>query len=948
MDETQPSIERQRLRAALTSRLFDAPLEPTRIGRYVVLEPLGQGAMGTVYLAHDPDLDRKVAVKVLSRLVVGEMAQARLRLEAKTMARLSHPNVVVVHEVGHEGDAMFIAMEYVAGGTLAQWCRNHSPGTATRTQKVVELALQAARGLAAAHDAGLVHRDLKPANVLIGDDGRVRVADFGLAREQAEPPSEPLAAPEDTLSDGQTQSQTDENDLERLTRTGQVVGTPAYMAPEQFRGHADARSDQFAWCVTTWEALLGERPFAAPNATRLLAAVEAGEIRTPPDVAGVSPQLLTVLRRGLRANPAERWPTMESVLEELEPQRRASRWPWIVLGSAAVVSAAMLSAGDESTLAPCGDGREALEPVWGTAARESVAEAIRSVGTPSAEETIVPVHDGLDAIAERWAEASERACRDGRSREPELVALAEARRACLTRALDTFSSLTADIRVTDRSSLPQWVPMVLAFDDAMSCDADPMPSLGSAVDPEVLADYDRAQLLIAARQGTKAEALLRSVVDRAPDPGRLRAQALYDIARSNVAMGDWLEADPAAKEALAAAELTDAPAIQLHAWRLIGHAAEVAEDRSRADLALARANNLARRPEVHEADRARLDWTHADVAQHREQYDEALARYESALAVYRNNGEDELRVAAVLQDMSGTLMRTGEPNRAAEAADESVTLVERVLGPGHPRTADALMHAARFGMMSGREGVAERLERSAEIWAAWPDFRPDRLVQLHETRATLAANEGRTDDALAMAEAGLRVLEGLERPFVREWLALGALHGQLLGLSGRFEEAGAEYRALVERFGDQEEVAGESLGVVYVQLVLAGLQMGDVEQARRDLANARRLLDGRFPEGSQPSINYRARLSMMLRGLGEPERALAALPDIEGVDALGPEMRVFVLLERVQVERDLRRFSDARQTLARAKPFADQAPAAVSEMWHAVKKSVDEAEAEAH
>src|SRR5262245_37690244 len=210
--------------------------------------------MGVVYAAYDPELDRRVALKLLH---AGGSVEARKRLlrEAQAMARLAHPNVIAVHDVGTWGDEVFVAMEFVEGPTLAERVRDEEPGW----REVLDLYLQAGEGLAAAHVAGIVHRDFKPQNALVGRDGRVRVLDFGLARGTgALPPREAEEGPDSGAAPGLL--------VTPLTRSGSRMGTPAYMSPEQFEGlPADELSDQFSFCVALYEALYGERPFGGGN-----------------------------------------------------------------------------------------------------------------------------------------------------------------------------------------------------------------------------------------------------------------------------------------------------------------------------------------------------------------------------------------------------------------------------------------------------------------------------------------------------------------------------------------------------------------------------------------------------------------------------------------------------------------------------------------------------------
>jgi serine/threonine protein kinase len=255
-------LARTSIGAGTSARDDAAPLpRGAPLGRFVVLDVLGVGGMGVVYAAYDPDLDRKVALKRLRPQASAHQTDAdardRLLREAQAMARLSHANVVRVYEVVREGDEAYIAMEYVAGETLGAWSR-----AAPRTpDEILSVFTAAGRGLAAAHAVDVVHRDFKPDNVLVDSDGRVCVGDFGLARQLGE------SAP---ASEGATDVANGRRALEvTITRTGTVVGTPAYMAPEQHTGSAtDARTDQFGFCVALYEALYGERPFGGWQSSR--------------------------------------------------------------------------------------------------------------------------------------------------------------------------------------------------------------------------------------------------------------------------------------------------------------------------------------------------------------------------------------------------------------------------------------------------------------------------------------------------------------------------------------------------------------------------------------------------------------------------------------------------------------------------------------------------------
>ncbi len=301
----------------------------TMIGqRYLVERVLGRGGMGTVYLARDMSLGRDVALK-LHRAGSGH---DRLYREAVAMAQLAHPNVVTVFEVGVVDDQLFVAMEYIRGETLRGWV-TQKPRT---WREIVALMIDAGEGLAAAHRAGLVHRDFKPENVLVGEDGRPRVSDFGLARVDSVvtaslPPSSTPRARTAPISVTPVPS------TGPMTEEGSVIGTPAYMPPEQFVGvDVDPRSDQFSFCVATWEALHGTRPFAGTTVPQLQQAIERGEI-TIPETSSVPASVQRVLRRGLTARASERWPDMKSLLAALDRTLHPRNTRWIALAGVAVI-----------------------------------------------------------------------------------------------------------------------------------------------------------------------------------------------------------------------------------------------------------------------------------------------------------------------------------------------------------------------------------------------------------------------------------------------------------------------------------------------------------------------------------------------------------------------------------------------------------------------------------
>ena len=401
-------IDAAALKAAIASDLFGDLAVPMQIGRYEVEAPLGEGGMGVVYAARDPLLARRVALKLLSSAApTDERRRARMVREAQALARLSHPNVVQVYEVGLHGDDMFVAMELVEGVSLREWL-SRSP----KLGEIEEVFVQAGRGLAAAHEADLVHRDFKPTNVMVGHDGRVRVLDFGLA----------LGPGLSTETSGQLQQLSSTTASGRLTRTGAVMGTPAYMAPEQIRGEpADDRADQFAFCVALYEAVVGSRPY------------KFNDLRKRPESAivanwdGVPHAWRAPLRRGLAISAEDRWPTMHGLLAALRRRRTwAARAPWIFVGGAAALAiGAQTNAKPEPEPHPCDQLAETLPQVDEAA----IGAAFSATQQPYANDVWASARQRVDRFAASWAETRRTLC----AADPEPEALS-----CLGRAQSSF------------------------------------------------------------------------------------------------------------------------------------------------------------------------------------------------------------------------------------------------------------------------------------------------------------------------------------------------------------------------------------------------------------------------------------------------------------------------------------------------------------------------------
>ena len=337
------------------SAVGPAPLPPgAPIGRFVVRRVIGVGAMGMVYAAEDPELGRQVALKLLHPGEPGAAAAPstlparRVMREARLAARVSHPNVVSIYEVGSFGEQVFIAMELVKGRSLRAWLDARPRSLVD----ILDVMVAAGRGLAAAHDVGLVHRDFKPDNVLVGEDGRARVGDFGLARRRR--------GGDGRVRRARTTRRPLSGSLEaaapHASRAGRVAGTPAYMAPEQHAGlHTDPRTDQFSFCVALYEALYRQRPFAGETHAEIAAEVAAGRLRPPPPGSRVPTSLHRIVERGLSVRPGDRFASMGELLDALGRDRTRSLRAWAYVALVALVAVATGLAADwvarERTLA---------------------------------------------------------------------------------------------------------------------------------------------------------------------------------------------------------------------------------------------------------------------------------------------------------------------------------------------------------------------------------------------------------------------------------------------------------------------------------------------------------------------------------------------------------------------------------------------------------------------
>lgn len=454
----------------------------SKFGRYTILERLGAGGMGEVWTAYDPHLDRKIALKLIHSQFEGarqDKYRARLLREAQALAKLSHPHVVTVYDVDRIDDRLYIAMEFIEGETVTAWVERVSPSW----KDILEVYMAAARGLAAAHQQGIVHRDIKPSNIVVGTDKRVCVLDFGLAK----------ALQGDATIGESTLELEDETSLhdvvlsarQSLTKTGPTIGTPGYMALEQIRGgrHVGPAADQFSLAVSLYESLYGHSPFSRASLLARLTAMEAGDVVPPPSDTVVPSQVFEVLCRALRPNPDERYPSMEALIHALEhPERLSTRRRHLWLGAvgAALVAGAgaiwLARVETDPPPAPCQGAAEIWSSVWNDSRRTAVEEAILATGVRYGNGVSTNVFTAADRFGKAWKASWTHVCEATAVQEVQSQALLEARMDCLTASRHKMDAVIAIFEDADEAVLDRSVNLLESVDEPAGCETLKPPS----------------------------------------------------------------------------------------------------------------------------------------------------------------------------------------------------------------------------------------------------------------------------------------------------------------------------------------------------------------------------------------------------------------------------------------------------------------------------------------
>ncbi|HEU0029878.1 MAG TPA: serine/threonine-protein kinase [Kofleriaceae bacterium] len=843
------------------------------VGRYLVLEWLGEGGMGVVYAAYDPQLDRKIALKVVRH---GGTAgdSARMGREAQALAKLAHPNVVAVHDVGTTADGhLFIAMELVDGCTLAAWLALEPRST----DDILHMFAQAGRGLAAAHRAGLVHRDFKPDNVLVGKDGRARVVDFGLVRATQGVPDDDVPG----LESGRSPS----DDV--VTQAGALMGTLLYMAPEQvMQGLVDARTDQYSFCVSLYEALGDVRPFAGDSFQEIAEAILAGKVAAWTSSRKVPPHVREAIKRGMSREPDDRFPTLDELLAVLTRQDRTRQRTVIALAAAIVVGgiAAMVWLRHAADTSQCGNAADQLATAWGPGRRAMLEHAFTATNLPFAQAELAATERALDDYAHAWTATYEDSCKATHVRHEQSPDMLDLRTACLRDKRTALATLVDLLATADKTLVQSAHRSVADLPPIADCDASvlaapvkPRDALTAAVvanQREVLATT-RAMF----NAGKYRDALPRVeavyATARVVGYGPLIAEASEQLAKHKSKTGDIAGGTRAFIEAFSAAAAGhsdhDALSLAIHIGGILADQQAFDQAHTWLDAADMFANRLDSPP----TERARIHFARGYVLAEEGKFAAALSEYERAAHIREQAEPNSLRLGMALLGVARMNSELGRFDEARAVAERSLALQQAVVGPDHPEMSTVLNTVANIAVDQGDYDAAERYyQRAHTLLEPTPGtFIGDPATAAHAINnlGGVAFNRGHYDEALVYHRRALAIYERSPARAPDVALTLGNIGGVLHARGDTTDALAAFERSLA--------VAEASLGADHPYVGDALVGIGACRVKLRQFAEARPVLERALAirsRGARPNevADVQLELAKALWALGDRTRAI--------------------------------------------------------------------------
>jgi serine/threonine protein kinase/tetratricopeptide (TPR) repeat protein len=881
--ESWDPVEEQQARDRLVRSLFGGAASVTALARYRLGAKLGEGGNGVVYRAQDPELDREVAVKLVRIATGADSSEELIRLEreAKALARLSHPNVLEIYDVGrYELDGMlgvFLVTALVQGQTLERWL------DARRSfDEIMDVMLQAADGLIAAHAVGLVHRDFKPTNVMVGDDGRVQVLDFGLARQLGD--TEPIST---TQSGRHSLVSSDE----RLTATGLVVGTPAYMAPEQLAGEGvDARSDQYGFCTTLYEALEGRRPFVTSTD-------RAPDDPIPPMEREVPAHVRAAIERGLQFYPDDRFGEFIELRAALVGTRRRP-WLWLGLGGLAATAAALVATRSEpeaTANARC-DEPDGLVEVWNENTQHALETAFASASTTYAGKQWPSVHEDLDRYARSWSEAERDTCKH--EDDPELFDLElrclDDRRLALETTIELLREGGDDAIRRAPTSVLGLPPISRCRDERLlrANFEQPPPQMAERLDA-VAQGIARINALQASGQVQEAVDLTRTLARDADaigfEPTQARVALL--LGRSLMDAGDYDGASAALERAHEAAVRTNQDDIAADAARDLAfvHGYWMAQEEEGMRW-IRHAEAAADRIEDPGTLSAWIHTAHAAILARAGKLAEAADEQRDALAIIEGiYGPKHREVGTALDNLAGMLAQLGEFEEATQAAERALKINESRAGGEHPAAAATHYNLGALAQIQGDLQTArEHYETALRIRekVLGPDH-PD-IAGLMNNLGSVYGDLGMPDKAI---EAYERAIDLWQRAHSENFPDLAK---PLNNLGKLYREQGRHQRAL-DTYAKALAILEQAYGPDHSDLGYTLMGMGDVHMELGDPDTALPLYertmklwrDAKLRDREIATVGY-ALARALWRTSRDRERALALAKSAQEVFAASP------------------------------------------------------------